>query len=157
MLWAPDRAEETVGAGGAAVMLRDFSGTNLGRGSKSSAHRKSGTDSTQWADRQWLNLSLASGQKEVEELTAKAGSLLEGVGSSGGPDSKLSGWASGGGVEKLRERQDLRDGTVASPDAKHIALVGTMTSHSIPGTTQGPERTLGQPPWVTEMPRCPGR
>lgn len=70
-----DRAEEMVGAGGAAVTLRDFSGTNLGRGSKSSAHRKSGTDFTQWADRQWLNLLLASGQKEVEELSAEAGSL----------------------------------------------------------------------------------
>lgn len=112
VLWGLDRAEETVGAGGDTVTRRDFSGTNLGRGSKSSAHRKSGTDSTQWADRQWLNLSLASGQKEMEEWTAEAGSLLEAVGSSGGPDSKLLGWASGGRVGKLRERQDLRDGTV---------------------------------------------
>lgn len=70
------------------MTLRDFSGTNLRGGGKSSAHRKSGIDSTQWAD-----LSLASGQKEVEELTAEAGSLLEAVGSSGGPDSKLLGWA----------------------------------------------------------------
>lgn len=30
-----------------------------------------------------------------------------------------------------------------------------MTSHPTPSTTQGPERTLGQPPWVTEMPKCP--
>lgn len=63
-------------------------GQTCTEGGKSSAHGKSGIDSTQWAD-----LSLASGQKEVEELTAEAGSLLEAMGSSGGPDSKLLGWA----------------------------------------------------------------